>query len=102
MRSSTSIVVVLSAAAFALAATPTAALEGSGKRHHFKTHHKAVYLQASEPAPQRTCGWVGPGGRATYQCRDAAILDLVPTQAPAQRTCGWVGPGGRTTVYRCQ
>jgi hypothetical protein len=101
MRLTISIVVVLSAAVFALTATPTTALEGAGSRHHFKTHHKAVYLAASEPASQRTCGWVGPGGRAIYQCRDVAVVDFAQTKASAQRTCGWVGPGGRA-VYRCQ
>jgi hypothetical protein len=103
MRPATAMVVVVSAALFALGAVQAAAVEGGGKRHALKAHHKVQHLMARAPAPAqaRICAWVGPGGRAIYRCHDAAIVDFVPSDQPARRSCGWVGPGGRA-VYRCQ
>ena len=101
MRPTTSIIVVLSAALFALAATQATALEEQSKRHALKAHHKVLHLTAVASTPARVCEWVGPGGRAVYRCHDVAMVDSAPTATPAQRTCDWVGPGGRA-VYRCQ
>lgn len=73
MRPTASIVVVLSAAFLtgfsALAATQATALEGKSKPHALRAHDKILHLMVAEPTPQRTCDWVGPGGRAVYRCQ---------------------------------
>jgi hypothetical protein len=65
--------------------------------HKAKIHRP---LTATQPAPQRVCDWVGPGGRAIYRCttvqpQQQAYVD------PPHHGCDWVGPGGRA-IYVCR
>jgi hypothetical protein len=62
---------VLSVAIFASAPTQAADLDVSLSRHVDigKTPQKAFVVAQNTEVPQRSCGWLGPGGRAVYRCR---------------------------------
>jgi len=67
--STISVGIVLSAAI--LAGVPTQAADLNVSRHvgvGGTSQQTRIVAQKSE-APQRTCDWVGPGGRAIYRCR---------------------------------
>jgi hypothetical protein len=66
-----SVGMVLSVAIFASAPTQAADLDVSLSRHVDigKTPQKAFVVAQNTEVPQRSCGWLGPGGRAVYRCR---------------------------------
>ena len=66
-----SVGMVLSVAVFAGAPTQAADLAVNVSRHvdvERQLRRHSIVAQNSE-TPQRTCGWLGPGGRAIYRCR---------------------------------
>ena len=69
--SAISVGMVLSIATFASAPTQAADLDVNVSRHVGveKAAQKTLIIAQNSEAPQRACGWVGPGGRAIYRCR---------------------------------
>ncbi len=66
-----SVGMVLSVAIFASAPTQAADLDVNVSRHVglAKAAQKTLIVAHNSETPQRTCGWLGPGGRAVYRCR---------------------------------
>ncbi len=66
-----SVGMVLSIALFTSAPTQAADLDVNVSRHVGveKAAQKTPIVAQNGEAPQRTCGWDGPGGRAVYRCR---------------------------------
>jgi hypothetical protein len=70
MRRTTSIGIVMSVTFLAIAAAPAAALDGQTNRQVVKKSHRQLHdVVQTDAVPQKTCSWVGPGGRAIYMCR---------------------------------
>jgi Ni/Co efflux regulator RcnB len=69
MRRTVSIIIALAALLFPIAATQAVASDEHAKRHVAKPHRHLLNVVQTDPVPQRTCSWVGPGGRAIYVCR---------------------------------
>jgi len=66
-----SVGIVLSVSVLASVPTLAADLDVSLSRHVDigKTPQKAFVVAQNSDVPQRSCGWLGPGGRAVYRCR---------------------------------
>jgi len=106
MCRTTSIGILLSMTLFA--ALPTAVVPTQAAIHGakvkclhagiIKAPRRSFVVAQTNVAPQRTCDWIGPGGRAVYVCKSAAVQQ---NTAVHQRTCDWVGPGGRA-IYVCR
>ena len=63
--------IVLSLTIFASVPTQTADPDVSASRHVgvIKAPRQTLVVAQKSAAPQRTCDWVGPGGRAIYRYR---------------------------------
>jgi hypothetical protein len=66
-----SVGIVLSVVLFANVPTPAADLAATVSRHVDigKATQKALIVAQNSKASQRTCDWIGPGGRAIYRYR---------------------------------
>ncbi len=65
-----SVSMVLSVVIFASAPTQAADLDVNvSRRVGVEKATQTLIVAQNGEAPQRACGWVGPGGRAIYQCR---------------------------------
>ncbi len=63
--------IVLSVIVFASVPTQAADPDVSASRHVgvIKAPRQTLVVAQKSAAPQRTCDWVGPGGRAIYRYR---------------------------------
>jgi hypothetical protein len=63
--------IVLSVTVFASVPTQAADPDVSASRHVgvIKAPRHTLVVAQKSAAPQRTCDWIGPGGRAIYRCR---------------------------------
>jgi hypothetical protein len=70
MRQATSIVFALGliSPAFVPAQAADLKIKAKPEVSVANAHGHARAIRRDDPAPQRICDWVGPGGRASYRC----------------------------------